>query len=232
MTIQVDPTVSPRIITVPETDGVSITIQSLVNQIRTWEDNQANLSYAKLLSASGKEDLGSSTLVGITAKLENTKLKFEARGTLTTCYVGGGNLVAVDIYGNSMFPIEPSTNVTVQLTQSSSATLLETGVSGLTAEESQALLQIQDVKAKTDFIPTHPASEGEYNSVIETIRAKTDTIVWTDVELVKQIETGAWKVLNNQMIFYGSDGLPLRTFDLKNATGQPAMKDVYERVPV
>ena len=141
MAIQVNPTVSPRIITIPEADGVSITIQSLVNQIRAWEDDQANLSYPKLLSASGKEDLGGETAVGITAKLENAKLKFAARGIPTTCYVGGGNLVAVDEYGISMFAIEPSTNITVMLAQSSSATIIETGASGLTSEESGKLMK-------------------------------------------------------------------------------------------
>uniref|UniRef100_A0A6M3J7C7 Uncharacterized protein n=1 Tax=viral metagenome TaxID=1070528 RepID=A0A6M3J7C7_9ZZZZ len=125
MAIQVDPTVSPRIITVPEADGVSISIQSLVNQIRTWEDNQVNLCYPRLLAASGKEVLDATSKVGITASLENTKLKFAARASLTTCSVSGGNLVAVDINGDSMFPIEPSTNVTVQLAQSSSPTLLD-----------------------------------------------------------------------------------------------------------
>ena len=125
MTIQVNPLVSPRIITVPLADGDSITIQSLVNQIRQWEQTIDSLSYDRLLSASGKEDLGGNVLVGITAKLENAKLKFEERGTPTTCYVGGGNLVAVDVYGVSMFPIEPSGNVTVQLSQSSSATMVQ-----------------------------------------------------------------------------------------------------------
>ena len=125
MAIQVDPTVSPRIITIPEADGVSISIQSLVNQIRGWEDAQANLSYARLLAASGKEILDATSKVGITASLENTKLKFAARASLTTCSVSGGNLVAVDGNGDAMFPIEPSANVTVQLAQSSSPTLLD-----------------------------------------------------------------------------------------------------------
>ena len=125
MAIQVDPTVSPRIITVPEADGDSITIQSLVNQIRDWEDEQANLCHAHLLAASGKEALGGGAMVGITAKLENAKVKFAARGSPTTCSIYGGNLVAVDAYGDAMFPIEPSSNVTVQLAQSSSPTLLD-----------------------------------------------------------------------------------------------------------
>jgi len=125
MAIQVDPTVSPRIITVPESDGDSITIQSLVNQIRGWEDDQANLSHARLLATSGKENLGGGALVGITAKLENTKVKFAVRESPTTCSISGGNLVAVDSYGETMFPVEPSGNVTVQLAQSSSPTLLD-----------------------------------------------------------------------------------------------------------
>ena len=125
MTIQVNPIVSPRIITVPEADGTEITIQSLVNQIRDWEDNQANLSYDHLLFASGKDDLGGGVLVGITARLINAKLKFEARASPTTCTVTGGNLVAVDANGNSMYPLEYSDNVMATITASSSATLQE-----------------------------------------------------------------------------------------------------------
>ena len=162
MSISVDPIASPRIITVPTADGASITVQSLVNQIRQWEHEPLNLGYVKLLSASGKEDLGGGTLVGITAKLENTKVKFEARGTPTTCYVGGGNLVAVDANGASMFPIEPSTNVTVQLSQSTSATLVQSA-------------DITAIKAKTDNIPSSPASSGEYTSTLSTIDTAVNT---------------------------------------------------------
>ena len=118
----------------PEADGVSLTIQNLVNQIREWEHEPLNLGYAKLLSASGKEDLGGGASVGITAKLENTKLKFAARGSLTTCTVFGGNLVAVDSAGASMFPIESSTNVTVQLAQSSSPTIASSDVEAIADE--------------------------------------------------------------------------------------------------
>ena len=137
MSIQVNPLLSPRIITIPEADGESITIQSLVNQIRDWEDNQANLAYDRLLSATGKEDLGGSVYVGITAKLENAKLKFADRTSPTVCAVSGGNLVAVDANGSSMFPIESSDNVTVTISQSSSATISEGSGS---AEEIQLVL--------------------------------------------------------------------------------------------
>lgn len=124
MAIQVNPISSPRIITVPEADGATITVQNLVNQIREWEQMPVNLSYPKLLTATGKEDLGGEVLVGITAKLQNTKLKFETRESPTVCTVSGGNLVAVDTYGDPMYPIEPSNNVTVMLAQSTSASLV------------------------------------------------------------------------------------------------------------
>jgi len=145
----VNPTVSPRIITVPEADGNLITIQSLVNQIRAWEANQANLSYPRLLSATGKENLGGDTSVGITALLENAKLKFADRTSPTDCDVYGGNLVAIDEYGNPTNPISHADNVTVTLSQSSSATLISTGVSGLTSAESTKLMA---ALTKIDFV--------------------------------------------------------------------------------
>ena len=171
MTIQVNPISSPRIITVPQADGVSITIQSLVNQIRQWEHDPVNMGYDKLLSASGKEDLGGGALVGITAKLENTKVMFEARGALTTCAIYGGNLVAVNAGGNSMFPIEPSTNVTVQLAQSSSPTLLQD-------------VDIDSIKAKTDNLPSHPASETLVQSVKDTIGTPTSPTIADDLDAI------------------------------------------------
>lgn len=149
MAIQVNAILSPRIITVPEADGDSITIQSLVNQIRAWEDDQINLSHTKLLSAGGKDVLGGGVLVGITATLENAKLKFAARTSPTTCNVLGGNLVALDSGGVPMSPIEGSDNVSVIIAQSSSGIMVETGVSGLTSEESAKLM---GVLTKADFV--------------------------------------------------------------------------------
>ncbi len=134
MTIQVNPTVSPRIITIPEADGTEITVQSLVNQIRAWEDDQVNLCYPSLLSASGKDVLDSETLVGITARLENTKVKFAARASPTDCDIYGGNLVAVDANGLPINPIEYAANVTVTLAKSSSAVLVQAPVIDVIAD--------------------------------------------------------------------------------------------------
>ena len=112
---------------------------------RSWEDELVNLEVARVADASGKEDLGGGVLVGITLKLLNWKIKFEDRVSLTTCVVSGGNLVAVDSNGNSMYPIEPSENTTVTIAQSSSSTMLQDS-------------DIDAIKSKTDNLPSDPAS--------------------------------------------------------------------------
>jgi len=49
---------------------------------------------------------------------------------------------------------------------------------------------------------------------------------------IRQIESGRWKIVSNQMIFYSDDGVtPLYTFDLKDSAGQPTEASPTERVP-
>ena len=61
----------------------------------------------------------------------------------------------------------------------------------------------------------------------ETLKAVHDF-----VETVKKIESNRWKITGNQLVVYDDDGLtPLKTFDLKDSAGQPAMENVYERDP-
>ena len=80
---------SPRIIEVaaPSTE---MTMQDLVDTGRIIEHSFQGLSYYKLLNASGKNDLGGGTKVGITVALQDAKLAFEGRtdpaevGTITS----------------------------------------------------------------------------------------------------------------------------------------------------
>lgn len=54
-----------------------------------------------------------------------------------------------------------------------------------------------------------------------------------DINIIKAIETGRWRMVSNQIIFYDSDGTtPLYTFDLKDGDGNPTMENPLERVPV
>jgi len=114
-----------KIITIPDTQD-SVTIQALIDDIRDFEDELHNMETYKIADASGKQDLGGGTAVGITLTLIDWKLKFADRPgpDYVLCSVSGGNLVRYDTttqtYGN---PIEPSEYVTVSLTASSSATI-------------------------------------------------------------------------------------------------------------
>lgn len=56
-------------------------------------------------------------------------------------------------------------------------------------------------------------------------------LMQADLTLVRKIETGRWKIVGDQMIFYDDDeATPLITFDLKDSIGQPTMADVFERI--
>jgi hypothetical protein len=69
------------------------------------------------------------------------------------------------------------------------------------------------------------------NTGIQTVNGKVDTVL-ADVTLLRKMESGRWKIVANQMIFYDEDGVtPLRTFDLKDQSGAPSMTSVFERVP-
>jgi hypothetical protein len=62
-------------------------------------------------------------------------------------------------------------------------------------------------------------------------KQSTLLLVQADLEIVRKIETGRWKVANNQMTFYDDDGVtPLLTFNLFDQVGSPTMENVFERV--
>jgi hypothetical protein len=53
-----------------------------------------------------------------------------------------------------------------------------------------------------------------------------------DISIIKQIESGRWKIIDNQMIFYEENGTtPLLVFDLKDNSGVPNSVNVFERIP-
>jgi hypothetical protein len=59
------------------------------------------------------------------------------------------------------------------------------------------------------------------------------SIIAADATLLRKMEAGRWKIVNNQMIFYDEDGVtPFKTFDLTDTNGDPSMTSVFERVPV
>lgn len=58
----------------------------------------------------------------------------------------------------------------------------------------------------------------------------TLNIVASDVEFIKHIEGGRWRIVNDQMIFYKSDNATeVARFDLYDQFGAPSSETVFER---
>lgn len=61
------------------------------------------------------------------------------------------------------------------------------------------------------------------------------TGVMADVELIRKVETGRWKIdqVTDTMTFYDDDGVtPFLTFNLKDIDGLPNHVNIFERDPV
>uniref|UniRef100_A0A6M3L8Y7 Uncharacterized protein n=1 Tax=viral metagenome TaxID=1070528 RepID=A0A6M3L8Y7_9ZZZZ len=102
-----------------------VSIQNLLNTIRDWENKQENMDCPQVAEAAGKQVLSETSSVGVTLTLLNWKVSFGDRPSPVVCSITDGNLVAVDETGTPMSPIEASTNVTVMVAQSSSATMIQ-----------------------------------------------------------------------------------------------------------
>lgn len=168
-----------RIIEV-EDPATEVTIQELLDAIRGWEDDQENMDVPKIADAAGKEILDESTKVGVTLKLLNWKVKFEGRSTPTVCNITGGNLVAVDEYGDPMFPVEPSNNVTATKTASSSATIVPGALTQKQDDMLQELYRLQGLDPDAPLTVT-PKSRSAGN-ISQTIGGdgKTEATVTRD----------------------------------------------------
>lgn len=104
----------------------SVTCQDLINQIRLYEENLNNLDYPLIANAYGKQALGGGSYIGITLELVNDwRIAFEARSgpDTTACTVSGGNLVAINQYGNN--PLKATAFTQVNIAQSSSPTIIQ-----------------------------------------------------------------------------------------------------------
>ena len=94
---------SPRISVVlaPRTEYLA---QDVVETTRKFEDSFRGMSEFKLVNASGKEDIGGGSFVGITYQFQDNQVQFEDRqtpaetGTITTGSVApvGGKILVVD----------------------------------------------------------------------------------------------------------------------------------------
>lgn len=191
----------------PDTE---IDIQELYNKCKDFEDNPEMMSYPIICTASGKQSVTPTVQVAITMQMENGwKIGFEARAgpTYTLCTITGGNLV--DSSGSIGAWLNPTAFVTVFSGASSSATLIQ-GSGGLTQ---------QQVRDSMKLAPSAGApASGSIDEMLEE--------VW-------QVETGTWKIIGTDMIFYERDSVTeIFRRNLKDLSGNPSNSDVFQGVRV
>jgi len=60
-----------------------------------------------------------------------------------------------------------------------------------------------------------------------------DIAVQADLVLIRKIERGRWRIVDEEMIIYDEDALtPLLRFALKDIDGIPSNVNIFERIPV
>jgi hypothetical protein len=133
-----------------------VTIQEIHDQSRDFSDQPVMSSQPQIVTSAGKTELSPGKLTGITLTLINDwRLYAEPRPgpTWDLIVVTGGNLAAVNTFGND--PIENSTYANWKIELDTSAAIVETGVSGLTAAEALDLRKIRQA-----FLNAQEVSEG------------------------------------------------------------------------
>lgn len=153
---------SPRIITV-QAPSTAISMQDLIDTLRFKEASTEAMDNPPIVDASGKENLGGGTKVGLTIKLLNAKVAFEARfgPDWVLCSLDGGNLVAVDAVGADMDARHPTAFVTIDRTSSASATLQEQDALQYSSYQNRVWVDIGNGNDGTDFpfgTREHPVS--------------------------------------------------------------------------
>jgi len=133
---------SPRIILIPA-PLTEITIQDLHDTCTDLSDDPVNTAFAHLIESAGKENLGGSTSVGITATLQNAQVAFEERRTIlssgTASATDATGLILTDsgatFVSDGVVPGDTVVNVTTGA-HSTAIKVAETTIETLTALES------------------------------------------------------------------------------------------------
>lgn len=185
-------------------------LQDLYDQCKDREDDAGYMDDEIICTATGKQVLTATVSVAITLQMENTwKVAFAARAgpTYTLCFIVGGNIVdSSQVIGAWL---EPTSFVQVFYGASSSATLVNASGTALTAQQTRNAMQLA---------PTGTTEAGSIDQMLEE--------VW-------QVETGTWKIVGTQMIFYKRDGTTeIFRRDLKDVSGNASNTDVFEGVRV
>lgn len=106
----------------------TVTIQDLIDNIRDFEDSVSGIDVAQIANATGKQDLGGGSQVGITLELINDwRLCFSGwvpSDPAITVFVTGGNLVATNSFNNNPISSSDSPDTYATIQQSTSPSIV------------------------------------------------------------------------------------------------------------
>ena len=117
-----------KVATLPAVDGRTITVQSIYDQFRDYEDEPHSLDLNTMISAGGKDDLGTGEFTVPTVTLQDGwRVAFEdgAGPAQELAIVSGGNLVARLPNLTVQFPIAETTFVSGFIAQATTGALIE-----------------------------------------------------------------------------------------------------------
>lgn len=214
MAILVNP--STYVITIPRADLtlVSGTLYTLDTDVfrgwlKDWEDSEEGIVHPKTHNHNTEYTVAGDTYARAVIVLPPYSITFE-NGQYSVKLTGSNNNiwdVQSGILNQNQVQVIPS---------NSAGLIVKTVGSGVTEQDK---LDIAD-RVWDESINGH-TNLGSTGKALDNI------------ELIKQIEGGRWRITNNQMIFYEEDNsTELMRFNLFDGNGQPAMKNIMDRVKV
>jgi len=209
---------------------LTYTCQEIYNLTMDWIDSQSNMPHDVPMMAVGYASLGGGSYTDKIFILINGWKIRPTEGDYIITFIG--TLITDD---NSERVSRPKAGAIQSVFQVSSQGISSVTGSGVTSQDKIDIANL--VEAQTGS-PIKTKLNDNLDIPVSTIA----DLVWIHtvgstladrVNLIRKIEEGRWKIMNNQLIIYDEDGIiPLKIFNLKNKLGQPAEKDVFERVPL
>ena len=183
----------------------SIEVQDIYNEAKDWEDSPEGIGHRIPMEAVGYAPLGGGAYTDKIFILVNGWKIQPYSGTYILTLLG--TLITDDETDRFVAPDSGSVQIVVQVT--SQGIIVATG-SGVTQQDKEDIADLVETQTGSPIKTTLGAVE-------------------TDVDLIKKIETGRWKVVGNQLIIYDEDKVtPLKVFNLSGEQTTP----YSERNPV
>ena len=101
-------------------------------------------------------------------------------------------------------------------------------VSEITNDLDNNSIKLAQIKAILDGMPQTPTDTA--NAIWNH---STAIQLYNNIDFIKNIEGGRWKIIDNQMIFYSDDNLTeIARFNLTDQSGNPTTQNVFERTRI